>query len=257
MWCYRLLVWLFAIKIKYNKANLGGLIAATSLVISNWIQINKFSAHVTVKFDGWPKKMTKNNNRALLLYYIKLCASFQIHWWIQTGVTVQKLTLNLGRNWRYFILCDLEMWCLTMENNRPPLLYHIKLCASFQSHRWSQTWITIWKHSIWDKIGNFLSRVTLKFDLRTLKSNRAPLLYYIKLCASFQSHELIQSGVSVRKRSIQVKICNFLSCATLKFNGWPWKTTGHLSHAASSFVHHFIAVGEFEIELQSGNAQFG
>ena len=39
-----------------NKANLRDLIAATGLVISNWIQIVNFSAHVTVKFDGWPCK---------------------------------------------------------------------------------------------------------------------------------------------------------------------------------------------------------
>ena len=39
-----------------NKANLRDLIAATGLVISNWIQIDDFSAHVTVKFDGWPRK---------------------------------------------------------------------------------------------------------------------------------------------------------------------------------------------------------
>ena len=32
------------------------LITATSLVISNWIQIVNFSTRVTVKFDGWPKK---------------------------------------------------------------------------------------------------------------------------------------------------------------------------------------------------------
>ena len=36
----------------YNKANLRDLIAATGLVISNWIQIVNFSARVTVKFDG-------------------------------------------------------------------------------------------------------------------------------------------------------------------------------------------------------------
>ena len=35
-----------------NKANLRDLIAATDLVISNWIQIVNFSARVTVKFDG-------------------------------------------------------------------------------------------------------------------------------------------------------------------------------------------------------------
>ena len=35
------------------------------------------------------------------------------------------------------------------------------------------------------------------------------------------------------------------------------KTTGNLFYAASSFVHHFIAINEFKLELQSGNAQFG
>ena len=27
-------------------------------------------------------------------------------------------------------------------------------------------------------------------------------------------------------------------------------------YAASSFVHHFIGIGELKLELQSGNAQF-
>ena len=61
----------------------------------------------------------------------------------------------------------------------------------------------------------------------------------------------------VRKRPIWVKIGDVLSCVTLKFDGWPWKTIGHLSLAVSSFVQHFIAIGEFKLELQSGNAQFG
>ena len=34
-------------------------------------------------------------------------------------------------------------------------------------------------------------------------------------------------------------------------------TIGHLFYATSSFVHHFIAIGDFKLELQSGNAQFG
>ena len=42
----------------------------------------------------------------------------------------------------------------------------------------------------------------------------------------------------------------------LKFDEWPWKTIGHLFYATSSFMHHFIANGEFKLELQSGNAQF-
>ena len=35
------------------------------------------------------------------------------------------------------------------------------------------------------------------------------------------------------------------------------KTIGHLFYATSSFVHHFVAIGEFKLELQSGNAQAG
>ena len=49
----------------------------------------------------------------------------------------------------------------------------------------------------------------------------------------------------------------FLSRATLKFDRWPWKTIGHLFYVASSFVHHFIAISEYKLELQSGNTQFG
>ena len=41
----------------------------------------------------------------------------------------------------------------------------------------------------------------------------------------------------------------------MQFDGWPWKTIGHLFYATSSFVHHFVAIGEFKLELQSGNAQ--
>ena len=143
--------------------------------------------------------MTSKNNRALLLYYVKLCASFQIH----SNWSYSPEMLNSGQKWRYFIPCDLEVWWMTLEHTMSSLLYYIKLCASFQSHRWSQTWVTVRKFSIQVKIGNFLSRVTLKFDR------------------------------------------------------WHWKTIGHLSYATSSFVHHFIAVGEFELELQSENAQFG
>ena len=60
----------------------------------------------------------------------------------------------------------------------------------------------------------------------------------------------------IRKCPIWLKISDVLSRVTLKFAGWPWKTIGHLSFAVSSFVQHFIAIGEFKLELQSGNAQF-
>ena len=44
---------------------------------------------------------------------------------------------------------------------------------------------------------------------------------------------------------------------------WPWnladnleKTKGHHFYVTSSFVYHFIAIGEFKLELQSRDAQF-
>ena len=49
----------------------------------------------------------------------------------------------------------------------------------------------------------------------------------------------------------------FFSRVTFEFDIWPWKTTGHLFYSTSSFVHHFVAIDEFKLELQSGYAQFG
>ena len=54
-----------------------------------------------------------------------------------------------------------------------------------------------------------------------------------------------------------IQIVNFSAHVTVKFDGWPCKTIGHLFYATSSFVHHFVPIGEFKLELQSGNAQFG
>ena len=49
----------------------------------------------------------------------------------------------------------------------------------------------------------------------------------------------------------------FLPSVSFIFDRWPWKTIGHLFYATSGFVHHLIAIGEFKLELQSGNTQFG
>ena len=107
------------------------------------------------------------------------------------------------------------------------------------------------------QIWQFLEPCDLKIWRMTLQHNRAPLLCYFKLCVSFHTHWWFQIWVTVRKRPIWVKCDNFLSRVTLKFDGWPWKTIGHLFYATSSFVHHFVAIGEFKLELQSGNAQSG
>ena len=120
-------------KMILNKANLRDLIAATGLVISNWIQIVNFSARVTVKFDGWPCK-TKGH-----LFY---ATSSFVHYFVPIGefkLELQSETLNSGQNRPFFELCDLEILRMTLKNNRAPLLCYFKLCASFRTHWWIQT----------------------------------------------------------------------------------------------------------------------
>ena len=86
----------------------------------------------------------------------------------------------------------------------------------------------------------------------TLKNNRIPLLCYFKLCALFQSHQIIQTGVTVQKWSIQVKIGHCLSRVTLKFDRWPWQTIGHPFYTTSNLVHHFheITVEKWSIRVK-------
>ena len=205
---------------------------------------------MTLKFDGGPQKIIGH------LFYI---TSSIVHHLKPLGEFKLEL-LSWNAQFRpksvVFVPCDLKIWWMTLKNNRAPLLCYIKLCASFESHRLIQTAVTVRKRLIRVKIGNFLP-CDLEIWRMALKNNRAPHQCFFKLYASFHSHQWIQTKVTVRKRSIRVKIGDFLSRVTLKFDGWPWKTIGHIYYAASSFVCHFVAIGEFKLELQSGNAQSG
>ena len=127
-------------------------------------------------------------------------------------------TPNLGQIRRFLEPCDLEIWRMTLKNNRAPLLCYLKLCASFRSHLCIQTGVTVRKRPIWVKFDDFQSRVTLKFDGWPWKTiNRAPLLCCFQLCARFHCHMWIQTGVRVRKRLSWV-----LTSVTLTFDLWPW-----------------------------------
>ena len=161
-----------------------------------------------------------------------------------------KSTIFLGQ-------CDLVIRRMTLQNNRAPLLCYFKLCASLHNHCWIQTGVTVRKRPIRVKIDDFLGQCDLAIRRMTLKNNRAPLLCHFKLCASFRRLWWIQTGVTVRKRLIWIKIDEFFSRVTLQFDVWHWKTIGHLLFVTSSFVHHSVTIGEFKLALQSVNAQFG
>ena len=69
-------------------------------------------------------------------------------------------TPNLGQIRRFLKLCDLEIWRMTLKNNRAPLLSNIKLYASFHHHMWIQTGVTVRK-----RLSGVVTSVTLTFDL--------------------------------------------------------------------------------------------
>ena len=69
-------------------------------------------------------------------------------------------TPNLGQIRRFLEPCDLEIWRMTLKNNRAPLLSNIKLYASFHHHMWIQTGVTVRKRLSW-----VVTSVTLTFDL--------------------------------------------------------------------------------------------
>ena len=166
----------------------------------NWIKIVDFSAHVTLKFDGWPRKI--------------MGTSSILHQMINSGWNCQPWP-SRSQNWMFVH----SIIILSRSQQFPT--------SSSQSQVELGEWET----------GHFM--------------------HCIKLCASFKIHQWFQTGVTVWKPSVQVKINDFLSHVTFKFDRWPWKTKGHVFYATSSILHHFVAVGEFKLELQSGNAQFG
>ena len=161
-------------------------------------------------------RMALKNNKAPLLCYFNFCASFRSHWWIQNGVTVRERLIWVKID-DFFRRVNLQFDGWPRKKNRAPLLCHFKLCASFSSHWWIQTGVTVRKRPIWVKFDDFQSRVALKFDGWALKNNRAPLTSNIKLCASFHHHMWIQTGVTVRKRLSWV-----VTPVTLTFDLWPW-----------------------------------
>ena len=164
-----------------------------------------------------------------------------------TGLVI---LLKFVPNHRFFSPCDIEIWWMTLKilghifYTKLSIVHHFKSIGEFKLKLQSGN------AQFGSKLAIFCVPCDHEIWWMTLKNNKAPLLYYIKLCASFQSHGWIQTGVTVRKRSIRVKIGNFLSRVTLKFDGWPWKTIGHLFYVAPSFVHNFIAISEFKLELR-------
>ena len=201
-------------------------------------------------------RMTLKNNRAPLLCCFQLCAWFHCHMWIQTGVkSMERAKLGVD-------LCDLDLWPPTLTFCVDITFDHGNNSWKFHDDTMMGTW---WKRcdrqtdgrtdgqtenticrAAWSQLKiirlvfyttssfvyHFRSISEFKLELQSenaqsgsnsmifsamwpcnltddLENKRAPLLCIFKLCASFRSHQWFQTGDTVRKRPIWVKIDNF------------------------------------------------
>ena len=162
-------------------------------------------------------------------------------------------TPNLVQIRRFLELCDLEIWRMTLKNNRAPLLSIIKLYASSHHHMWIQTGVTVRKRWSW-----VVTSLTLTFDLWPSPFAWTSLLSLVITPENFMMigwWEHSQKGVTDRRTDRQT---DGQTDWTIHRAAWSQlKTIGHLFYATSSFVHHFVAIDEFKLELESGNAQSG
>ena len=125
-----------------NKANLRDLIAATGLVI-----LLKLDSNLRFFLPVWPwnsmedlKKQQGTSSTLNQALCIISKPSVNSNW------SYSPETPNLGQNWWFLLLlCDLEIWWMTLKNNRAHLLCHLKICASFHQHMWIQTGVPVWK----------------------------------------------------------------------------------------------------------------
>ena len=172
--------------------------------------------------------------------------------WIQTGVTVRKrlswvvtsvtLTFDL---WPWPFAWTL-FWSLVIT------------CENFMMIQW-------WEHSqkgVKDRrTDGRTDRQTENTICRAAWLQLKTIGHFVYITSIFVQHfkAMGKYKLELQSRNSQFGlklVIFFLSHVTLKFVGWPWKTIGHLFYTTSRFVHYFKAIGEFKLELQSGNAKF-
>ena len=123
--------------------------------------------------------------------------------WVNSNWSYSLKTTKSAQNRWLLFPCDLEIWQMTLKNNRAPLLIYLKLSA----HGEFKLELESFYSQIGSKSTNFFVPCDHEIWWMTLKNNRTPLLCYFKLCTSFRKHLWIQTGVMVQKSSNWGKIC--------------------------------------------------
>ena len=107
---------------------------------------------VTLTFDLWPWPFAWTS----LLSLVITPENFMMIWWWEHGEKGVTDRRTDGRTDRRTDGLNQSYSCLVAaKNNRAPLQCYFKLCVSFLSHWWIQTWVTVWKPPIWVKFDDF------------------------------------------------------------------------------------------------------
>ena len=175
-------------------------------------------SRVTLQFDGWHWKTMGHlfHTTSSFVHHFTAMGKFKLE--------LQSRNAQFGSKSAFFVPCDLEIRRMTSKNNRAPLLCCFKLCASFHSHQWIKTRVTVRKRPIWVKIDVFCPMWPWNMEIwqMTLKKNRATSSFvhhfiaiaeFIAICWSYSPE---MPNLSQNRR--------IFSCVTLKFDWWPWKT---------------------------------
>ena len=97
----------------------------------------------------WPRNLMDDIEKTIGLFFYDT-SSF-VYDVVAIGpfkLELQSGNTQLGSKSVIFVQCDLEIWRMTLKNNRAPHLCCFKLCISFRSHRRIQTWATVRKRLI-------------------------------------------------------------------------------------------------------------
>ena len=183
------------------------------------------------------------------------------------NVTLMVVTVRL-RNVMYWVLLQYDRQVSNSGAETPVKFRHggtilsaILTALRLREIAWKDVLSDIKTMTIYYSTRNFL---TLKFCKIGFVNNITVVQCLLShgasvLCARLQiSNPLVNPNWSYSPEmlEIRIKIGNFLSCVTLKFDEWPRKLIGHF-YTTVSFGYHFKAIGEFKLKLNSGNTQFG
>ena len=127
------------------------LFSATSSFVHHFIPIGKFKFQLqsgNAQFGSksmiflavWPWNSMDDLAKQYGTSSMLLQALYSISWpLVNSNWSYSPETPNLGQIRRFLEPCDLEIWRMTLQNNRTPLLSNIKLYVPFHHHMWIQS----------------------------------------------------------------------------------------------------------------------